>query len=153
MYVRENALRGIVAVVLFLLFAQFLLGMWLNLFAAFPTAPSSASSMLGAMGSMMGLGFSGGVPALMIHMMTGFLLLVLSVVVVALAAASSPRRSWVVALSGLGFVSVLAAGIAGLDFMVSSFQDNFYSYAMAISFVSAFSSYFLMLSFTRRQAT
>ena len=73
---RLSAVRVSVGVILALLTIQFLMGMWLNLFATFPTI-STSSGMMGIMGSIMVAGMG----LLMAHMMSGFLLLFASVAV------------------------------------------------------------------------
>ncbi|MDV3244262.1 MAG: hypothetical protein LYZ66_03675 [Nitrososphaerales archaeon] len=136
-------MKVITWITLFVLFAQFPLGMWLNLFASFPTSSPSLSGMAGMMSSMMGFMMTGGMSVLMVHMFIGFVLLITSVITLGIASYSGERRA--IMLSGLGLVSIIVAGVGGLSFMFSGFQDSFLSYLMAIGFLSAFTVYFVIL--------
>lgn len=136
-------MRVTVAAVLGALLLQFLMGTWLNLFAAFPPELGSYSGMIGMMSFM----FSGGMPVLMVHMMMGYLLLLLSMVVLVASIQTGDART--VFLGAVGLASVLLASVSGLDFMFSGFQNNIYSYLMAVGFVVAFMVYSLELSLAR----
>ena len=129
--------RALAGIALALLFAQFLLGMWLNLFASFPAIPFQ-SGFGGMMSSMM----AGGMSILMVHMMLGYALLVVSILVFAFAMASEGQTP--ILLSALGLASVIVAGLGGLGFMFSGFQNNSFSYLMAGGFISAFPAYFAL---------
>ena len=142
---RPYQFRALPGIALMLLLAQFLLGMWLNLFVSFPTSLFSQPGIGSMMGTMMGFMVTGGMPILMVHMMLGFALLVVSILVLAFAMGSSAPG--LVLISVLGLVSVLAAGLGGLGFMFSGFQNDLFSYLMAIGFISAFTTYFVALSF------
>ena len=142
--------RTIVVVMLLALFLQFLVGMWLNLFATFPQlAGSSGNIMFGAMmGSMMSFMLSGGMSVLMVHMMTGFVMLALAVIVLAVSVtAYSDKKATGVLLGLAGLGSILLAGISGLYFMYSGFSNDVYSYLMAVGFILAFMAYFAELLF------
>ena len=131
---RLQAVRISVGVILGLLILQFLMGMWLNLFATFPTI-STSSGMIGIMSSIM----VGGMGLLMTHMMMGFLILFASVAVLALSSYSG--RTDVVLLGIAGLALIALAGISGLSFMFSGFQNDLYSYLMAVGFIFAFLVY------------
>jgi len=153
--VRHNGIitrvRAVVVVILLTLFLQFLLGMWLNLFATFPQlAGSSGNIMFGEMmGSMMSFMLSGGMSVLMVHMMMGLVILALAVVSLAIIATSfsseKKKSSVLLGLAGLG--SIIFAGISGLYFMYSGFSNDVYSYLMAVGFILAFMAYFAELLF------
>ncbi|MEM3670887.1 MAG: hypothetical protein QW767_03980 [Thermoprotei archaeon] len=129
-----------VFVVLLFLFVQFLTGMWVNLYTVFPSYPLNQG--FGFMGEMMTLMHDGGF-LLMGHMMFGFLIEALSVVV--LVASFIWGRLGVALMSVLGFASVSLAGLGGLLFMFSGFASSFDSYIMALGFVLAFTFYSAML--------
>ena len=131
---------------LLLLFTQFLLGMWLNLFASFPASLFSRSGAGGMMGGMVEFMTAGGMPALMIHMMLGYAVLFVAILVFVFAAGSGEPR--LILVGALGLVSVAVAGVGGLGFMLSGFQNDLFSYLMAIGFISAFAIYFAALSVT-----
>lgn len=143
---RLTLVHALVAVILVDLIVQFLLGMWVNLFASFPStfvSSASSSGMMGMMSSMMGASsmMGGGMLVLMVHMMNGYLLLFLSIVVLAVSLNSGRAKIIGLAIAGLG--SILLAGISGLAFMFSGFQNDLYSYSMAVGFILAFGIYFL----------
>ncbi|MDH2900164.1 MAG: hypothetical protein PXY39_04260 [archaeon] len=142
---RLPAVRISVGVILSLLVLQFLMGMWLNLFATFPTI-STSFGMMGIMGSIM----AGGMGLLIAHMMSGFLLVFASVAVLAFSAYSG--RTDVVLLGIAGLALIVLAGISGLIFMFSGFQNNLYSYLMAVGFIFAFLVYSLGLFISRPYA-
>ena len=142
---RPYQFRALAGIALALLFVQFLLGMWLNLFASLPASAFNQSGFGGMMSSMMGFMMTGGMSVLMIHMMLGYALLIVSILVFAFAMGSEGQSPLV--LGALGLASVIIAGLGGLGFMFSGFQNDFFSYLMAIGFISAFATYFAALSF------
>ena len=110
----------------FLLSIQFIIGMWMNLFAVFPSFGHSFS-----MYGMMQVIFS--VPELMIHMMLGiFIELVSLIIFFVFAMAGDYRLS---ALSAVASITILAAGIGGLEFMFSGFTNNIFSLVMSLGFI------------------
>ncbi|MDG6971130.1 MAG: hypothetical protein JRN54_08510, partial [Nitrososphaerota archaeon] len=132
-------------IALALLFLQFLLGMWLNLFASFPTSSFNQSGFGGMMSIMMGFMMTGGMSVLMIHMMLGYALFIVSILVFAFAIGSKEQTP--ILLGAAGVASVTIAGLGGLGFMFSGFQNDFFSYIMAVGFLSAFVTYLTALSF------
>jgi hypothetical protein len=140
---RLQLVRVTLAIMLADLLIQFLLGIWLNLFATFPSIASTPSSgMMSSMSSVM----AGGMSALMVHMLNGYLLFILSIVVLAVSLYSG--RTSIAVMGILGLVSILLAGISGLIFMFSGFQNNLYSYLMALGFISGLTVYFMELYFS-----
>jgi hypothetical protein len=131
-------------IVLVDLVIQFILGMYLNLFGIFPSQVSSGGGMGGMMSTMMG--GSSGMPTmsiLMVHMLNGYSLGIISLIVLGLSAyTKSPR---LVAFSIVGTAFILFAGISGLSFMLSMFSDNLLSFSMALGFIGAFIAYFFEL--------
>ncbi|MDG6909579.1 MAG: hypothetical protein JRN08_04335 [Nitrososphaerota archaeon] len=124
-----------------LLFLQFALGMWVNLYASIPQlAPG-----YGMMGIMFAVMYSASAPVLMLHMMLGWLMAAGALVVFVLSLLHG--KSSVIDLSAVGLVSVLLAGLGGMYFLFSG-GNNAYSYLMALAFVSAFSAYFSALAYT-----
>ena len=110
----------------FLLSIQFIIGMWMNLFAVFPSFGHSFS-----MYGMMQVIFS--VPELMIHMMLGiFIELVSLIIFFVFAMAGDYRLS---ALSAVASITILAAGIGGLEFIFSGFANNIFSFIMSLGFI------------------
>ncbi len=111
-----------------LLAAQFLLGMWVNLFGAFPASRGLAEAILYA-----------GDPVLTAHYGLAIVLLVLAGVAVALAPKTAGRLLLGVVLGGL--VSLVGASLAGLEFVRSGFSNGAASFSMAVGFLAATSFY------------
>lgn len=127
---------SLTSIVMGLLAFQFLTGVGLNLFVAFPDGqPSSLSDAFAAMAI-------GALPA--VHLIVGFALQVLSVVILALFLDSSESKLTI--LAAVGLASVTAAGLSGTAFIYSGFQEDVYSYFMAVGFVAAFLSYSTLLA-------
>ena len=145
---RVVPLQTVIAVTLGFLFLQFLTGMWVNLFVSFPNFSTSQGYF--GMGVMMSFMFSGG-PVFMVHMMMGYLIGILSIVLLALSLLSG--RIAMMSLGVAGFASVLFAGINGLAFMFSGFQNNANSYLMAVGFVLTFGIYFAQLYYSGRNVS
>ncbi|MEM3214638.1 MAG: hypothetical protein QXH39_03245 [Conexivisphaerales archaeon] len=121
---------------LFLLLIQYLIGMWINLFAVFPPL-SSYGFMYGMMQAM----FS--VPELMIHMMVGILIGIISLIILVLFAVSG---DYVLSLLGaFASISIFMAGISGLEFVFSGFANNVFSYIMSLGFIFAVMAYSMIL--------
>lgn len=129
----------------FLLIIQFVIGMWMNLFAVFPSF-GQPFSMYGMMQVM----FS--VPELMIHMMLGILIGLVSLMIFFVFAITGDYR--LSALSAVSSVSILIAGIGGLEFMFSGFTNNIFSFLMSLGFiftVVAYASILYMISSSDRR--
>jgi hypothetical protein len=125
--------------IIVLLFVQFLTGTWLSLFATF--SGTSNSTLSAAMDVMM----SGSMPAT--HLAVGVLLSVLSIVELAVlwdSGQSGPAK-----FAAGGLASIVLAGISGTAFAYSGFQSGVYSYLMAVAFISAFASYFVVILSSR----
>ena len=119
-----------------LLVIQFIIGMWINLFAVFPSFGSSFF-----MYNMMRVMFS--VPELMVHMMTGFLIGLISIMIFMILAIGGDYR--LSSLSAIGSVSILAAGIGGLEFVFSGFGNDVFSFIMSLGFIFTVVAYSLIL--------
>ena len=110
----------------FLLSIQFIIGMWMNLFAVFPSFGHSFS-----MYGMMQVLFS--VPELMVHMMLGILIEIVSLIIFFVFAMAGDYR--LSTLSAVASISILAAGIGGLEFIFSGFANNIFSFIMSLGFI------------------
>ncbi|MHB1470668.1 MAG: hypothetical protein ACYCSA_05965 [Thermoplasmataceae archaeon] len=119
-----------------LLVIQFIIGMWINLFAVFPSFGSSFF-----MYGMMRVMFS--VPELMVHMMTGFLMGLISIMIFMILAIGGDYR--LSSLSAIASVSILAAGIGGLEFVFSGFGNDVFSFIMSLGFIFTVIAYSLIL--------
>lgn len=118
-------LRGIVVV----LSAQFLLGIWVNLFGAFPPTHDVATAVL-----------YGGDPVLTAHYALAVLLVALAIAVV-LVSFREEGRTYLPWLAVAGLLSILWASASGIQFVLSGFSDNVDSFSMAAAFIAATSFY------------
>jgi hypothetical protein len=112
-----------ITVIMVLLFVQFILGMYVNLYVSFPPLNSIAN-----VGSH---GFPSNYIVVMIHMMFGFLILIVSFIILLLSARI--RNSKLILSSGISFAFVIIAGISGFLFLFN--EANLYSLIMAVSFM------------------
>ena len=127
---------------LFLLLIQFLIGMWMNLFAVFPSF-----GPYGFMYGMMQVMFS--VPEIMIHMMIGIFIGIISLMIFFTFAMKGDYA--LSSLSALASISILVAGIGGLEFMFSGFVNNIFSFIMSLGFIFTVTAYFLILYLVSQQ--
>ncbi|MHB1708103.1 MAG: hypothetical protein ACYCT2_01315 [Thermoplasmataceae archaeon] len=130
-------LTGVMAE-LVLLAVQFVIGMWINLFALFPIT-NVAFPMYGMMNVM----FS--VPELMVHMMNGVLIGLLSLMIFVMSLMGGFHKSAM--LSAIASFSIFLAGMSGLEFILSGFQNNILSFTMSLGFVVAIISYVFLIYF------
>ncbi len=132
----------------FLLIIQFVIGMWMNLFAVFPSFGHSFF-MYGIMQVM----FS--VPELMVHMMLGILIGLVSLMIFFVFAMNDDNR--LLLLSAVASISILTAGIGGLEFMFSGFTNNIFSFVMSLGFIFTIVAYasilYMISSRDRRTGT
>lgn len=133
-------LTALILLEVVLLGIQFALGMFVNLFVSIPP--------FGSYG-MMGMMTASGMPALMAHMMVGYALGALSLVILAGAVAVAARSRLLVGTTAATFVSILVAGIGGLAFLFGS-QNDADSYVMSTGFLFAFAFAFLSLLLVTR---
>ncbi|MHB8396618.1 MAG: hypothetical protein ACYDBK_05375 [Thermoplasmataceae archaeon] len=130
-------LTGVMAE-LVLLAIQFVIGMWMNFFALFPST-NVAFPMYGMMNVMVS------VPELMAHMMIGMLIGLVSLMIFVISLMGGFRKSAM--LSAIASFSIFLAGMSGLEFILTGFQNNILSFTMSLGFVVAAISYvFLMYS-------
>jgi hypothetical protein len=136
----QDSLRATVWIVLLLLAVQFALGIYANLYVAFP-APRSSTSLMPGM-SVNGMSTVMDHVGLMLHNVLGILLVLLGIV--AFTFALRTASSVAIGLASVGLAALIGAGIAGMVFVMSG-QPNGASYLMAIGFLVAFAAYFLEL--------
>lgn len=116
--------RVMIGITLALLLAQFLLGIYVNLFVPTPN----------------------GQPLLIAHIVVGTLLLVVALITTIVAVVG--RRAAAAVLSAVGLVLLLTAWIGGIRFLGGG--HNLDSYLMAAGFVLAASSYVVAFDRSRR---
>src|SRR5436309_8247737 len=107
-----------------LLIVQFLLGMFANLFVTFSTSTDP---------NPLAVVFTGGSPALMLHVLIAVVLFLLALQVL-VSAAFTDRRP-VVAIASAGFASIALAFFSGIAFVYSGFANDSLSYLMAVGFL------------------
>jgi hypothetical protein len=108
-----------------LLIVQFLLGMFANLFVTFSTSTDP---------NPLAVVFTGGSPALMLHVVIAVVLFILALLVLISAALIHHRRP-VVAIATAGFASTALAFFSGIAFVYTSYTNNTLSYLMAVAFL------------------
>jgi len=111
--------------IVLLLSAQFVLGIWVNLYGRFPRTDDVVTAVQ-----------YGGDPVLTAHYALAVAAVVLAAVIVAVAFRSDSRRSlrW---MTVGGLLSVLWASAAGLQFVLSGFSNGDASFSMALAFIVA----------------
>jgi len=107
-----------------LLIVQFLLGMFANLFVTFSTSTDP---------NPLAVVFTGGSPALILHVMIAVILFILALQV--LVSATFIRRRQLVAIAGSGFASIALAFFSGVAFVYSGYENDSLSYLMAVGFL------------------
>jgi hypothetical protein len=117
-------------------------GDFVNLFSQFPSGQPSAS-----MGGLLSALYDAGALAVF-HGLEGFLLVALSIAVVALSFRASHARS-IRVLSVLALGAIISAAVGGTLFVLSGFQNNANSAQMGGSFIGAYAFYFMELYFTK----
>jgi len=128
------------AVIMVLLFIQFIIGIFINLYVSFPPlnsishiAPAAfPSNYITVMFHMM---------PVMFHMMLGFLILIVSFIMLLLSI--KIQNSKLVLSSGISFIFVIIAGVSGFLFLFNEY--NLYSLIMAVSFIIIVMSEFYYL--------
>ena len=83
------------------------------------------------------------VPELMVHMMIGVLIGLISIIIFMIFAMGGDYRFS--SLSAIASVSILIAGISGLEFVFSGFGNNVFSFIMSMGFIFTVVAYSLIL--------
>ena len=105
---------------------QYILGMYVNLFVQIPFGAG--------LGGVMSMGWMGGQPALISHMMVGWLLGLVTLVVAVVSLTTGDRRLMLATWTGL--MSIAVAGTGGMYFLMSGGANRF-SYLMALGALGA----------------
>jgi len=136
-------LRRLVALMLWLLTAEFLLGMSVNLFVEIPAAhPSSgAASYFSGLSSSVGWVLAHGALLLRLHVALGLLLTAGSILVALLALAQHRRGVFAAVL--VGWIGITGAAFNGASFI--NYGHDFSSMLMATCFAIAAASYVIAL--------
>ncbi len=107
-----------------LLIVQFLLGMFANLFVTFSTSTDP---------NPLAVVFTGGSPALMLHVLIAVVLFILALQV--LITASFTQRRQAIAIASAGFASIALAFFTGIAFVYTGYENDSLSYLMAVGFL------------------
>ena len=121
------------AVMMVLLFIQFIMGMFINLYVPFP--PLNSISHMGPRA------FPSNYLTVMFHMMLGFLILIVSFIMLLLSI--KIQHINLIISSVLSFIFVIIAGVSGFLFLFN--ESNKYSFLMATSFIIIVMSEFYYL--------
>ncbi len=118
--------RYSIMVVIALLIVEFLLGMWVNLYATLPVGTKLTLSQQPDFSGKLEVG---------IHLIAGVLLGIVSVL--ALIFSAFLKKVVPSVLGAVGLVATIVAGLAGLAFANGGYSNNGESYAMSITFLVA----------------
>lgn len=144
MAVNSTRFRAATVAAVFLLLAQYVLGMAINLFVTIPRSHPGAKPAEYFSGSAQSVAWAvlhGNAIWLQIHAVLGLLLVVLAAVL--LIAAIATRRPDRIAWTAVGLFAVLGAAFNGASFL--DFNENFSSMLMASGFAVAVAAYVLAL--------
>ncbi len=138
-------LRGLTAVILVLLAAQFLLGMAVNLFVTIPSNHPGANPPEYFSGVVQSVKWAITFPSsplwLFLHALLGLVLVVLTLALL-IAAIVARKRNWII-VAVLGFLFTLGAGFNGGSFL--NYNEDFSSMLMSVGFILAMLIYSLGL--------
>ncbi|MEM0073885.1 MAG: hypothetical protein QXT41_04130 [Thermoplasmatales archaeon] len=121
-------IRLLVMIQLFFLSVQFILGMWINLFANV-TNPSSSENHLQYMSYVMS-----SFPEIMVHIAIGIIIGIISLILIAFSV--KYKRIKILVISIANAIFVFLAGIAGILFLINFMSNNIFSFLMSISFLA-----------------
>lgn len=144
MYNRVHQYSIVLGVLLGLLFFQFVLGMFANLFSNFPSPPAHPQQGFAVARQIL----QSGLPVVIIHALNGIVLLALSAIAVALAERIHHRS--LLGLSLVGLFAIIVSVYSGYHFVYSGWVDNLYSYTMSLGFITTFAANFAALSIVFR---
>src|SRR5256712_11591178 len=118
---RSGQIQILSRIMMPLLIVQFLLGMFANLFITFSTSTDP---------NPLAVVFTGGSPALMLHVLVAVVIFILALQV--LVTATFIHRKPLVAIATAGFASIALALFTGIAFVYSGYQNDSLSYLMAV---------------------
>src|SRR5256712_3681696 len=118
---RSGQIQILSRIMMPLLIVQFLLGMFANLFITFSTSTDP---------NPLAVVFTGGSPALMLHVLVAVVIFILALQV--LVTATFIHRKPLVAIATTGFASIALALFTGIAFVYSGYQNDSLSYLMAV---------------------
>jgi hypothetical protein len=125
-----------------LLSVQFIIGMWINLFAPMNVTPPQGYYMMGFMMYYFSL-----IPAIAPHMALGMIIGLLFIVTLVLSLLS--RDVVKATLSAIGGAMTLMAGLAGMYFVAGGLSDNTFSMIMSVGFAVDLVVVILMIYLSR----
>lgn len=136
---KSRGLRVITAVILVLLGAQFLIGTLVNLYVQVPSAHPGEQAANYFQGVVQAVVWAAqfGPLYLLAHVIIGFALFLLSILLIIVAIAQR-KGGWIVA-SVIGFLGIVGAGFNGASFM--NYGHDFSSLLMSVGFLLAAIAY------------
>jgi len=123
---------------IFMLVIQFILGMWINLFAPPIKLPLQSSPMNFMMNFVMLEA-----PEIMSHMVIGFTIGIVSVIII--ISSLFTGRGSLIALAFTNGLLTLVSGISGIYFILGYMQNNSLSFIMSIGFIGVILTDFGMM--------
>ena len=131
---------------IFLLTIQFIIGIWINLFAPMNiTVQQYHRYMMGMMGGIL-MSIMSQVPEIMVHMMIGILIGVFALIILILSFFT--KKPLIIILAIINGPLTLMAGISGLYFVLGGLQNNILSFIMAIGFIGVFLTDFWIIYYS-----
>ncbi|MGC8497729.1 MAG: SHOCT domain-containing protein [Thermoplasmata archaeon] len=146
----NNISRFIVPLVIvqfFLLAVQFIIGMWINLFAPMNIPTTQYNGMMGSY--LMDIMIQ--IPEIMAHMMVGILIGL--VALITLFVSIFTGKFTIILLVAINGILTLMAGIYGITFLIGGMQNNILSFIMSIGFIGVVLSDFGIIYFIDRMDT
>lgn len=140
----SSRLRGLTVVILFLLAAQFLLGMTVNLFVTIPTNHPGANPPEYFSGVVRSVAWAVTSSPLWLLLHTSLGLVLVALTMALLISAIVARKGGWIAVASIGFIGVLGAGFNGGSFL--NYNENFSSMLMSVGFILAMLSYTIGLA-------
>ncbi len=138
----NKLLRWMIVILLVLLTVQYELGMVVNLSPDLPTLAPFGFSLARILETLHQAGSTA-----LAHGILGSLLWLFSMLTLILSLASKMKSLQI--LGVLGFITISLAAAGGILFVLSGFQEDHFSLAMASNFILAYIFYFLVLYFLK----
>lgn len=114
-----------------MLIIEFLLGSYVSLFSTFPQHTASLNPLAQI--------FTAGGIWLALHVVVGFIILGLSLTLLAVGIAS--RNNRISILGMLGLVAVTFTIFMGIEFVLGGYSNDLFSYGMSVGFIFSFVLY------------
>ncbi|MEM0077896.1 MAG: hypothetical protein QXG55_06120 [Thermoplasmata archaeon] len=134
-----HLIKVLIIIQFLILIIQFILGMWLNLFATF-NPPVFHPGMM-----MFYPFFQNSV--LMAHMMVGMFLILLSLLIIIFSIINADLISFFISI--INIITLLVAAFSGMFFVMGNFTNNVLSYLMSLGFIGTVITDFVILAYIK----